>query len=166
MRSAGWPLAVSMSTGMAAVSGIALELAADLLAAHLREHQVEHDGVGAVFARGGECLEAVVGFEHGEAGGAQLVADEIDDIGLVIDDQHGMGTHKPLGGGPGPQDAGSFGQRQDCRQSITGPFMERWPWLVTISAQSSTNLPTGKKIGPHMPESLAGNMCGPGITLT
>ena len=52
-----------------------------------RQPEVEHDEVGPAGAQRVERGLAVAGAEHGVAGGAEIVAAERDDLGLVVDDE-------------------------------------------------------------------------------
>src|SRR5581483_176896 len=65
------------------------EPARDLHAVDLRHHQVEHDQVGVDGADLLERLAAVVGRLDLVALGAQVELHQLDDVALVVDDEHG-----------------------------------------------------------------------------
>ena len=66
------------------------EPARDLEALHVGQHHVEHDQVGAERGDRGERVRARAGGLHGEALEAQGHRDDIDDVRLVVDDEHAV----------------------------------------------------------------------------
>jgi hypothetical protein len=68
--------------------------AADLVAAHVREHDVEQDHVGAGATEQLDGLGAGGGGQDGEVVVAQVLAQELDDSGLIVDDEHGGFSHR------------------------------------------------------------------------
>lgn len=59
--------------------------AARFEAVHARHHAVEQDQMGAHFERAGDPFGAVAGGEHFVAFALKVVADEFQNIGLVVD---------------------------------------------------------------------------------
>ena len=67
--------------------GIAAQLPRHVEAVETRQTKVEDHQVGAVGARAHERLGAVAGAPHREPGPLQVIADELRDPGLVVDDE-------------------------------------------------------------------------------
>ena len=66
---------------------MAADLAADLEAVHLRQHQVEDHEVGLVAAVQGERLLAVGRGDHGVALLLEVEPHEVHDVAFVVDDK-------------------------------------------------------------------------------
>ena len=66
------------------------EPAGDLEALHVGEHHVQHDQVGTEGGDRGQRFGAGARGLHGEALEAQGHRDDVDDVGLVVDDQHAV----------------------------------------------------------------------------
>ena len=81
-----------------------LELAGELDAGGVREHDVEQDEVGSVCADGRQRLGRVFGGGDDEAGGTQVHAEQFEQVLLVIDNQyfgvHGLVLYRIVGGCP------------------------------------------------------------------
>ena len=77
---------------------IAPEDLADLQAVHLRQHEVEDDEVGPVLPGGGQGARAVPGEDRGEAGLAQLEAQHLEGVGLVVHEED-LRLHAPSAAG-------------------------------------------------------------------
>jgi len=54
---------------------------------HVREHHIEHDEVGTVPLSGLDCLAAGCRGDHLEAGITQAGGQQLQDVGLILDDQ-------------------------------------------------------------------------------
>ena len=88
IRSSGVSSAVTMITGMCAVSGFDFSAGADLEAVHVRHHHVEHHHVRLLGARQLQRLGAVLGDDHVVVGRGQLRAEE-EPVGRdVVHNQH------------------------------------------------------------------------------
>ena len=72
---------------------------ADLDAVAAGQHQVEHHGVEPLAAEQLQGLLAGVGAGDVEAGADQVVADQLLDVGVVLDDEYGWFVHVPPSGG-------------------------------------------------------------------
>ena len=66
------------------------QLTANILAPHLRDHQVEHHGRGQFFARQFQACQAVGSFDHDETFFAQMQSNQVENVGLVLDDQNNV----------------------------------------------------------------------------
>ena len=62
----------------------------DLEALHVGQHHVEHDQVGLEGGHGGQRVAARPGGFDGEALEAERHRDDVDDVGLVVDDEHAV----------------------------------------------------------------------------
>ncbi len=79
-------------------------LAADLEAVDLGEHEVQHDEVGIVPGMQGKRLLAIGRGDHAEALLLEVQPDEVDDVPLVVD--HEDRFHGPEDTAGGPADPG------------------------------------------------------------
>jgi hypothetical protein len=70
-----------------------LDPRADLEAIHPRQHQIEHDQVGAMFRMSAECIRAVGRDDHVIALTLETGSNGFGDRVLVLDDEHGLGCH-------------------------------------------------------------------------
>ena len=82
--------------GMARVFGVRLEPAADLEAVHPRQHEVEHDEVRRLGARRRQGVLAAGHHGHVVALLVQVVLDELEDVPLVVDDEHVLSCHRHI----------------------------------------------------------------------
>src|SRR5439155_11833052 len=123
-------------------------------AVHLRKTEIENDEVGPLGARGGECRLPVVRRGNRESRVLEVIARELDDLRLVIDDEHPFHDPNPApdasaGGLPAlsvvlPSAAGRG--RLRCRSAFAWrlavhllvPFLEPLSWIsVTVAAPST-----------------------------
>ena len=66
------------------------DLPADIFAPHLGDHQIEHDGGGKFFPRHPQPGHAIARLEHVVALSAKVQAEQVEDVGFVLDDQNGI----------------------------------------------------------------------------
>ena len=67
--------------------GRSLQRLHDVEAVHVRHHQVEHDQIRPLLARGLDRLAAAVGAQHRAAEAQDANGDQLDRLGIVVDDQ-------------------------------------------------------------------------------
>jgi hypothetical protein len=72
-------------------AALGAEPARDLEALHVGQHHVEHDQIGLERRHRDERLGAGARRLDGEALEAQGHRDDVDDVGLVVDDEHAVG---------------------------------------------------------------------------
>ena len=87
MRSCSSLRAVSRITGISRVSRAAAQLLQHLQPRHPRQHQVQHDQVGALQLRRADGLGAAGGGAHAVRLARQVVGHERGDVGLVVHHQ-------------------------------------------------------------------------------
>ncbi len=80
--------------------GLAAQLPANLDPRHQRQHPVEQDEIGRVVLHRGERLLAVIGDRDVEACLLEVVAQQLDQCGLVLDDQHARLQRRALAVAP------------------------------------------------------------------
>ena len=78
------------------------QLTANVFAPHFRDHQIKDYGGRQFFAGQFQAGQAVGSFDHGKAFFAQMQTDQVEDVGLILDDQYNFfrglfGGHASLG---------------------------------------------------------------------
>ena len=84
----------------------AAQLAADLEAVHLGQHQVQHDQVRVAALVLDQGLLAVGRGHDGEALLLEVQPDQLDDVALVVDDEDGLHERQHTSAGPSRSPAG------------------------------------------------------------
>ena len=134
------------------------QAARDVEAVEARQAEVEDDQVGVVPGRGLERGRTVARDEHLEARPLEVVADELHDLGLVVDDQdraHGGIVRA------GPEAGPAQWQRQRVAGGVAGssPCARRCQFWSALStgggtspdSQRERSQPPGPKPGPQPP---------------